>query len=642
MNTIFHATLRLFNAIQIDKKTKKKQTEELLSRTIAHGYLLQPTIPITKEILSAVEDVIGISGEKANAAFHKSWHKVATASIEQLVIEQILHYITTYGFESLGIYDKDLVYMPLEEVSFSDISHMPLTVIKALTKEEILTKIVESFGSGIALSQETLDDIMTVIKINKYDSHFVKDIQNRELKSLLYDYYNLVPDDPIEYLRFIITKVTGESLLIKNKYMISKILEKQGNTLTTLMLDGYLKKAPLSLGSIFLRYKPLFLALKKVSNNKTFFNNLRRQAIHQHRPLPIDYFNDITAQIKNKTLDLSKFKDGLRFLSVFRKIRLAYALKYRLNPSDSIVYIVRNGRGWTTDFSWKNRKELTKRAYFTVLASLVDDIYPNVNGKTIYIPPFMHYALPATEKQFMGNFPIGSYVVVPEDLLVGIHWENKEDDNGSSYRSSHSSYRSSVDLDLSMLSLTQKIGWDGHYRNNERSVLFSGDVTNAPLPHGASELFYMKRVHTDPFVMYLNIYRGRTDIPCKFLIGCEKVKNLKRNYMINPENILASAQVKLTEKQNILGIVVPGKEDHRVYFCNVSIGKSITSGYSPTTTKTREYYLARFTNPIDFNSLLAVAGAEIITEKPIDDTEYIDLSPEALDKTTILDLVRSQ
>jgi hypothetical protein len=53
--------------------------------------------------LDVVESVVGISGEKANAAFHKSWAVVQDAAMEQLVIQQIVHYLTIYAFEALGI-----------------------------------------------------------------------------------------------------------------------------------------------------------------------------------------------------------------------------------------------------------------------------------------------------------------------------------------------------------------------------------------------------------------------------------------------------------------------------------------------------------------------------------------------------------
>ena len=337
--------------------------------------------------------------------------------------------------------------------------------------DEILKRII-NLGSGIALAQETLDDIMTIIKFNKYDGAFVEEIGNRELKALLYDYYGLVPSDPIEFLRHLISKLTDESLLIKNDDLIEKIKNSNGK-----FLDILLKDAPDNLASIFFRFKPLFLAMKSISNNKTFFNQLRKKANRLHTPMPEDYLNSITSQIKHKKLDLDRFTQKIEKASIFRKIRLAYALNYRLSSESSIVYHVRNGSGWATDFNWPDGlEENTQQALDIVSASIADDIRKNVNGKTFYIPANIHYALPATEKQFTGHLPTGSWVSVPEDLIVGIHWTNTK--------------KRRIDLDLSIIGVSGKIGWDASYRSKERDILFSGDVTDAPAPRGASELFY--------------------------------------------------------------------------------------------------------------------------------------------------------
>jgi len=184
------ATLRLFNAIQVDIKQNRKIPQAIFERTIKNGYILDPSILPDNDLLDVIEDVVGISGEKANAAFHKYWSVVKNASMESLVIQQIIHYTTTNGFENLGIYREDAVYIPREDLDLPSIQDgISLITIKAMDSQEILERIIE-LSSGIALSQETLDDIMTIIKVNKYDNAFIKKIANRELKALLYDYYN--------------------------------------------------------------------------------------------------------------------------------------------------------------------------------------------------------------------------------------------------------------------------------------------------------------------------------------------------------------------------------------------------------------------------------------------------------------------
>jgi hypothetical protein len=619
------ATLRLFNAIEVNNKDNKNIPQSILARTIQNGYILDSAIEPEEELLDLIESVVGIAGIKANSAFHKSWAVVQDSWMESLVIQQIIHYITTYGFESLGIYREDAVYIPQEVLELPTITDdIPLVVIKAITAEEILDNII-NLADGIALAQETLNDIMTIVKSHDYDPSFVEKIDNRELKALLYDFYGIVPSEPVEFLRHLISKLTDESLLIKNKDLIDKIKQSNGK-----FLDTLLKDAPDDLASIFFRFKPLFLAMKSISNNKRYFNQLRKKANKLHKPLPQDYLNSVSSQIKYEKLNLETLVERLKKATIFRKIRLAYALKYRLSASDSIVYRVRNGRGWTTEFDfewWEVVQEKTQKALDIVVNSIVDDVKKNVEGKTLYIPNHVYYALPATEKQFTGYLPTGTYVLTPEDMIVGIHWTNTE--------------KKRVDLDLSVIGESGKIGWDAAYRSQEKEVLFSGDVTDAPPPNGASELFYLKQAHQEARILKVNYYNfAKGDkVEAKILVAQEKPKNFGTNYMVDVNKMIASANINITKKQNILGLIVNINEENRFYFANISIGNSITSSNNKQSQQARKYLVSKLVNSLDLREILTMAGAKIVDEIP-EEEESINLSPKALDKTTIINLIR--
>ncbi len=621
------STLNLFNAIQITdphlRTTDDIQTK-LMKKTIKNGYILSPQVAAiaTPKLLETISEVIGISGVKANNAFHKSWKIIRDTPQEELWEQAIIHYMTTYGFENLGMFREDAVYIPAEELKIPRIKEsIKLVVIKGLTSEEILEKIVELAGSGIALHEDTLKDLMTIIEGNNYDSKFVKEIKNRELKAKLYDYYGIVPEEPVEFLRYILSKITDESLLIKNSYLIAKI--KEGKTeLHVKTLDGLLRKAPKDLASIFFRFKPLFLALKSVSKNKRFFNRLRKDAEDMHKPLPEDFLNSVTGKLKNgKKIITKNLNAELDKVNIFRKIRLAYALKFRTEPSDSIVYKVRNGKGYATEFEFDAHLH-AEEALRTVLQSIQNDL--KVRGKIIYIPDFINYALPATEKQFTGNFPTGSYVKVAQDMIVGIHWE---DTNGR------------VDLDLSTISASGKVGWDRNYTGEGKSVLFSGDMTSAPKPKGATELFYIKKGDTEPKVMYVNYFNFQANNPVntKIIVAQEKPIHFEQNYMVNPSNILAQANINIDKQQAILGLITTVDKENRFYFDFVTMGKTVTA-YNEHSTTAREFLVNSLVNTLDFKEILKGAGAKVVSEKP-EEGEFIDLSPEALDKTTIINLI---
>lgn len=614
--------LRLFNAVLVEGDDQPGQQAGLRERTVRNGYLLDPRIDATDDLLNTIDDVIGISGEKANAAFHKSWSIVRDTPMEELVLQQMLHYLTTYGFEELGVYRESAVYIPREALDCPDITdEMPLTIVRALDKSQVFAKIID-LGSGIALGQQTLDDVMTIVTGCQFDPEFVERIANRELKALLFDYYGLVPTDPVEFLRHLVSKLTDESLLIKNAALIEKLHNANGK-----FLDELLKDAPDDLASIFLRYKPLFLAMKKISRNKTFFNRLRKRAVKQHIPLKPDYLNSITVQIKRNTLDLDVLSQRLETATIFRKIRLAYALNFRKWHNGSIVYRVRSGIGWATAFEWPDAcNERLDQALAAVVDSIASSIRNSVEGKTIYIPPTVNYALPATEKQFTGNLPTGSYITVPEDLIVGVHWFNTE---------------RRIDLDLSVIGQSGKIGWDATYRTDDKSVMFSGDVTDAPRPQGATELFYLKAGTDESRILninYFNFEKG-DDVECRFLAARQAPgpAGFKQNYMVDINTIVAQANIKISRKQTVLGLIVNVDGENRVYFANISMGNSITAKADKGSGHTRNYLVAHTSNPLNFNDIVELAGGRIVRERPNDD--YIDLSPSALDRSTFIDMI---
>jgi len=410
-------------------------------------------------------------------------------------------------------------------------------------------------------------------------------------------------------------------LLIKNDALIALIKEVEPKQAQ--LLGGLIDKAPEDLASIFYRFKPIFLALKSVSKNKTFFNRLRKKAVKLHRPLPVDYLNSVTEQIKTGVLDFAELSQHVEKATVFRKIRLAYALRFRLKPGNSIVYPVRNGTGWATEFDWpKKLQESTLRAYNVVYTSLVESLRPQVEGKEVFIPPYVNYALPSTEKQFAGPFPFGSYVTTPKDTVFGIHWFNVNN--------------RSIDLDLSLLSAAGKIGWDAKYR--DQTALFSGDITDAPLPNGATEIFYVKNGIAPHLVVcnYFN-FSGEYPVDAKIIVANEAPAALTNNYMVDVNRIVAKAEISVTRRQTILGLVLTVDNQTRFYFGNVSVGCGISAADTGHTAHARNYLTDRFATALDLWELLEVAGATIVNERPQQST-FIDLSPENLTKSSIISL----
>jgi len=626
--------IKLFKGVLVDKIENSVHDEygEICLQTIPLGFILDPVIISShnrreiNKIIGIVQDELSLSGLEMNNSFHKSWNKIKEATIEQLVAEQILHYMSTYGFEKLGIYSEDTVYIPNEKLDIPELKDgIKLDIIRGYSKEELKEKLLKLVNSGIALKEDTIKDIVDVTEKITFEDDEIHKIRNKEVKAALYAEYGLFPENPVEFLRYMVYLETGKTLLIKNKELIDEIgnIKEDRDNMFQDYSDKYgLKK----LAQIFLRYKPIFLAFKKYDGYKPYINKIRKLAVKYHKPMEEDYLNSITCKIKNGfILNENILKAELSKVNIFRKIRLAYALNFRLGDVDSIIYRIRNGSGYATEFSFDNKNEAL-RILDVVMESVVEDISKNVKGKKIYIPENIEYTLPSTEKQFTGNFPSGTSISVPKDMIFGVHWNNVN--------------KHRIDLDLSLLSIDGKIGWDSMYRSEDRDILFSGDMTSAGGKNGASELFYVKNQVESVNIMLVNYYNYNKDIevPFKIMVGESEMKNIKSNYMINPNDVVSVVKTSIKERQKVLGIIVTTKDDSRFYFTEINMGKSITSSDSEFIENSKKFLYNFYTKSINLNNVLVYAGASIVGKEDCD----IDLSPEAVDKNTFLEILSAK
>jgi len=114
--------------------------------------------------------------------------------------------------------------------------------------------------------------------------------------------------------------------------------------------------------------------------------------------------------------------------------------------------------------------------------------------------------------------------------------------------------------------------------------------------------------------------------------------------MVDTNKILVFANVNITRKQNILGLIVNVNDENRIYFANISIGNSITSRDSDQSRYAREYLVNSISNStsLGLNEILRMAGAEVVASIPNQQTQFLNLSPSALDKTTIINLIKEK
>ncbi len=636
------SSIRLFKSLPIETKRKKKAYKGIARETIKCGFTFSPEVYANyseEDLIGLIKDVkaeFGLTAEQMNASFHKSWKKVKESSIELLVMEQLIHYLTTYGFEEMGIYSEESVYIPAEKLEIPELKDdIKLIIIHGLTKKELKKKVINLLKTGIALGSESIDDVMDVIKfVDGIDEAELANINNKEVKVRLYDGMGLIPENPTEFLRFVIYKAIDSTTIIKDKKTITAIKEVGSVNKTRIksIQDAFCyynqQHGFTGLATIFYRFKPLFLAFRQTAQLKSDINTIRRLAVANHKPMPEDFLNEITAKIKKKIkIDDETLAKELAKANTFRKIRLAYALKFRTTDPNSVLYRVRNGKGYAKEFEGAGPKTTSKKVLKTVIDSITEGLKEKLDGKKIHIPKHMNYTLPSTEKMFTGDMPTGSYISMPKNMVFGIQWHDTDGHR--------------IDLDLSMINGSNKIGWDGDYRNSDSSILFSGDLTCAGGKDGASELFYVKKQSNGAHILMVNYYNFNEDVevPMKIVVGkADDGKYFNGNsHMLDPNKVLAVAKTSINQKQKVLGLIITTAKECRFYFTETYIGKSITAYGNAYIEHSKQYLFDYYRNAIGLKSILENAGAVITdTAEECD----IDLSPETIGKDTIINLIK--
>ena len=273
------ALLKLFKGYHIIDNNDAEEYKNNIELSASKGLMYDSRFPITTMGLQIAIELYGKDGEKWNQTFHKSFKTVKDTPIETLVAQQIIHYFTTYGLENLGLYNEDLVYIPHEQLDVPELEEdIPVIMLHYMTDDIITEKVMTLLTSGIALSQETLDLIKALsdyIPKDRFD-----EIKNKEFKIYLYDKYNIVPNNPKEFLRYIIYKLTGETLIVNNR-RLRKLIQASDKDETLRLLNIYLEHNAIEkLSSIFFFFLKLFISMKVKENQAISSDKARKELNH--------------------------------------------------------------------------------------------------------------------------------------------------------------------------------------------------------------------------------------------------------------------------------------------------------------------------------------------------------------------------
>lgn len=580
------ALLKLFKGYHIIDNNDAEEYKNNIELSASKGLMYDSRFPITTMGLQIAIELYGKDGEKWNQTFHKSFKTVKDTPIETLVAQQIIHYFTTYGLENLGLYSEDLVYIPHEQLDVPELEEdIPVIMLHYMTYDMIAEKLMTLLTSGIALSQETLDLVKALsdyIPKDRFD-----EIKNKEFKIYLYDKYNVVPNNPKEFLRYLIYKLTGETLVVNNR-RLRMLLQQADKDKTLELLNLYLKNNTIEkLSSIFFNYRKLFIALKVKPNQSISTEKNRKELNHiinviggnnadkYHKKQEQGVLSKLSRIHSMAIFNLVRqdIEAELKTITPYHIVRLINMLSYNAeryngNIDNDVMYKIRTGAAFTKHRDKYNDLYAsdTQRAIKSLCENeLINRFKSKFEDKIVYIPRNVNYTLPKSEKMFVDNIPCGSYIEVERqsNLVLGIHWNNLPQER--------------VDLDIHMSNKQVHLGWNGGYKIND--LYFSGDVTDAPKPLGATELYYIgSNLEDMSFILTLNNYTNNSiDVPFEFVISKVGNDHIGQNYVINPNNIVATVPLKIknSKPQMTLGMVKIIDNKIRFYFDTFDIGNSI-------------------------------------------------------------------
>lgn len=575
-------------------KTFKKSLvtkEPKLNFELVNSKSCQIGIIIPKELCTqSVLSWINTIKLDLNSTFYKSWNDIVSKNRFELFIDQILHYSTTYGTGFEGI-----PYMKNEGIETPEIESF--SVLESISIEELTKLICNTVYSGIALSSETLNDLSKIVKELNLEID-VDRVKNKEFLIKCCDELGKFPSNPVEMLRYLVYKMTDTTLLIKNKKLYN-LISKSDKDVSIIMNSYNLSK----FAEIFLRFKPLFLAIKHAhKNNTSVVNKIRRLSDIFHKKCVPGFFeNLLSLDVLPQNIDL-RLKD----LSIFKLVTLYRACEIRLKFKDSAkLYKIRNGK---VHLEFNTVKSVVAgELKFKVLSTIVEKLAKN--KCKIKLPSNINLVMPSSEKDFMGDVPNGSFINISEKnhLIVGVHWKNDYNVR---------------DIDLSCVDIDRNIkyGWNSSYRNSENSVIYSGDVTFAP----GTELLYLKLDKASNYLFYINKFNGGEEWQFDIIVSNEECKHrtIKRNYMIDPNTILFNHHMTCKDSKNevVIGSISNGK----YIFMDWDNGKNSVSSNN-INSEASSYIKDVLPNVhIELKELLELAGYEIVTDSPDIDLSIVN------------------
>lgn len=444
----------------------------------------------------------------------------------QLISKQLLHYLEVYGLGMPGLFNL--------EVSNGKV--VTIVYVRGVTVDELGDVVRQLLYTNAPVKDaEIIKNI-----ISQYNIRFdINKVKNNELRVLLFDIDKHTYNNGDDAVRYLCYRATGSALLIKSPEVIAKMT-------VYIVSPRFLENHAVVLAQVFNRHKKLILALKnKLTVN--IINKISRMSKTMHVPIREGINKRFVSEALKGNIDLVD-SNVLDNLSVRDKFKFLNLLEYKKEQLSQDAFVIRNGKVHLE----QGRVVFTKENINWVINHIVQSLRHDLNKletKNILLDKNVHYGLPISRKQTIGNLPFGTTVNVDGDAISsGIYWENAG---------------GARDLDLSTIDVDgNRTGW-GQYSGYNRSnpVTFSGDVTHAE--RGAMEFMTSQVNYDDVYGLFVNIFCGDIPSKMKLVVGTKTNNKWIENPVVREDHALSS-------RGNVLGFVKDGK--FIVYTCRLNGG----------------------------------------------------------------------
>lgn len=634
--------LSVFKGILVDTHYSYSQNNdeifELQYDILKHGMVFDErlykfySLDDLSVLASDANALYGFDAVKMNSTFWKRFSDVESRSELELRLHQLVHYISTYG---RGIVGQEInVSSGYEPESLKNIDlniRHELVYIAAYTPAEIEQKIKNMLTSGIALKQKTIDALINIIRVNNFKIDYVDEISNREFMCILCSKLGLVPKNFDEFVRYLNYEITGNTMLVLKNIDTYEAIdaglggwnENANATITRQAIANAIieYEATFGIKSIaanIRRYHDFFVLIHKnlrIREAKRILN--RAFKLSKNPSLRHKRNKPILDNVLSNSNSLGRIRDAASRATIYKLIKVINTMS--LEDTTPKLYRIRNGKSY---FKTNDKAEKVKQ----IMIDEIKDRLGDWSNKVLYIPEGVDYALPTSEKTFVGTMPyLSSYEFNGENAVAGVAWEKE------------------CDLDLHSRFIDgESIGFNSYHKHG--GIVFSGDMTHTNRYHYAAEFLKITQdAFETPAIINVNDFSGGKDAKIDVFVGAARDLDTRSSQGVATQ--LGEKSFMFKDKMNTrnknLMVVCPTDNGFKTIFVSFDFGNAIVSVADDASKKLTELLIKQADTAFSLKDLIQLLGGKIITDKSVFDRmqEQADISKltyaESQDKPTI-------